>query len=191
MNAALKQRLVGAVVLVALAVIFLPMLLDGSGAREDIAREVQIPERPEVPAVDLEATPEPVAPAEEPVAEAPDLVADAPAEEREPASEPDPEPDSAPASEPEPDSEPAADASDGPSAWVVQTGSFSRRENAEAQRDRLQEAGFDAFLNEAQRDDSRIWRVRVGPIGREDDAHELRDQLERDEDLAGIVVSHP
>jgi len=167
------------------------MLLDGSGAREDIAREVQIPERPEVPAADLEATPEPVAPAEEPVAEAPDVVADAPAEEREPASEPDPEPDSAPASEPEPDPEPAADASDGPSAWVVQTGSFSRRENAEAQRDRLREAGLDAFLDEAQRDGSRIWRVRIGPIGREDDAHELRDQLERDEDLAGIVVSHP
>jgi DedD protein len=89
------------------------------------------------------------------------------------------------------DADPAASADAGPSAWAVQTGSFSRRENAEAQRDRLQEIGLDAFLDEAERNGSRVWRVRVGPIGRESDARELRDQLEREQELAGIVVSHP
>lgn len=49
MDLALKQRLVGAIVLIALAVIFLPMLLDGSGAPERLDVEVEIPERSEPP----------------------------------------------------------------------------------------------------------------------------------------------
>ena len=49
MDLALKQRLVGAIVLIALAVIFLPMLLDGSGTPERLDVEVEIPERSEAP----------------------------------------------------------------------------------------------------------------------------------------------
>ncbi len=49
MDLALKQRLVGATVLIALAVIFLPMLLDGSGTPERLDVEVEIPARDEAP----------------------------------------------------------------------------------------------------------------------------------------------
>ena len=42
----LKQRLVGAVVLIALAVIFLPMLLDGSGRSGHVSMEMEIPPEP-------------------------------------------------------------------------------------------------------------------------------------------------
>jgi len=49
LDLALKQRLVGAIVLIALAVIFLPMLLDGSGTPERLDVEVEIPERGEAP----------------------------------------------------------------------------------------------------------------------------------------------
>lgn len=49
MDLALKQRLVGATVLIALAVIFLPMLLDGSGTPERLDVEVEIPERAAAP----------------------------------------------------------------------------------------------------------------------------------------------
>ena len=47
MDIALKQRLVGAVVLVALGVVFIPMLLDGPTDRQDRPVNVQIPEMPE------------------------------------------------------------------------------------------------------------------------------------------------
>lgn len=49
MDLALKQRLVGATVLIALAVIFLPMLLDGSGTPERLDVEVEIPPRADAP----------------------------------------------------------------------------------------------------------------------------------------------
>ena len=47
MNDGLKQRVVGAVVLVALAVIFLPMVFDFSGERR-VDRTSRIPERPQI-----------------------------------------------------------------------------------------------------------------------------------------------
>lgn len=66
----LKQRIVGALVLVALAVIFLPMLF----SREDELRQVVVeappmPKAPEMPAVELEQVqvPEPQALPQEPV----------------------------------------------------------------------------------------------------------------------------
>lgn len=48
MQQLLKQRLVGAVVLVALAVIFLPMLLNGPVERGQVSVPVEIPPKPEV-----------------------------------------------------------------------------------------------------------------------------------------------
>jgi len=47
MENSLKQRLVGAVVLVALGVIFIPVLLDGSGFRARRDRDVEIPAKPD------------------------------------------------------------------------------------------------------------------------------------------------
>lgn len=55
----LKQRLVGAIVLVALAVIFLPMLLDGSGRSGPRDVAIDIPERPESPPNRLEQSNDP------------------------------------------------------------------------------------------------------------------------------------
>lgn len=198
MNITLKQRLVGAVVLVALAVIFLPMILDGAGTSDDIAREVRIPDRPETPEADLDAVPEPVPPADEPDSGITDPVTEAAPEvpEAEPEPEPRVETDPAPVTDESAatdDVEVAADdgMAEAPQVWAVQTGSFTRQDNAIAQRDRLHEAGFDAFIDEADADGGQMWRVRVGPIAREDEARELRGRLEAEEGLAGIVVSHP
>ena len=47
MDQNIKNRLVGIIVIFALAVIFLPMILDGSGVRKD-AFEVEIPPQPVV-----------------------------------------------------------------------------------------------------------------------------------------------
>ncbi len=54
MTPALKQRLVGAIVLVALAVIFVPMLLDGDGRQAGERVSVEIPESPDDPDPDIE-----------------------------------------------------------------------------------------------------------------------------------------
>lgn len=51
MEKALQQRLVGAVALVALGVIFIPALLDGSGYKSRQELSVKIPEKPSFPPV--------------------------------------------------------------------------------------------------------------------------------------------
>lgn len=51
---ALKRRMIGALVLLSLAVIFLPMLLDGSGILPQ--REERMPERPTLSVMDTETT---------------------------------------------------------------------------------------------------------------------------------------
>ena len=188
MNTALKQRLIGAIVLVALAVIFLPMLLDGGGTLDDAGEEIEIPDRPEVAeAEDAEELPDAVAPEAEADAEAPEAVAEEPTgvTEDTDAIGADDEGEAAAA-----DDDPPGDA-DAPAAGAVQTASFSRRDYARAQRDQLREAGYDAFLDEAESNGTRIWRVRVGPVALERDAHEVRDELRAEQDLDAIVVSHP
>lgn len=55
----MKQRLVGAIVLVALAVIFLPMLLDGSGRSGPRDVAIDIPKRPQPPPNRLEQSDDP------------------------------------------------------------------------------------------------------------------------------------
>ncbi|WP_455384873.1 SPOR domain-containing protein [Acidihalobacter prosperus] len=46
MEKRLQQRLIGAAVIIALAVIFLPMLLNGSGSNERVSMKMQIPPEP-------------------------------------------------------------------------------------------------------------------------------------------------
>ncbi|NVZ77304.1 SPOR domain-containing protein, partial [Pseudomonas gingeri] len=78
LDKAYKQRMVGALVLVALAVIFLPMLF----SRQDEQRQVRVdppaaPQAPAVPQVQVEpvAVPEPQSLPQEPVPEEEDEVA--------------------------------------------------------------------------------------------------------------------
>ena len=46
MEVTLKQRLIGAVVLIALAVIFVPMILDGSGWKKSVVSNIKVQPEP-------------------------------------------------------------------------------------------------------------------------------------------------
>lgn len=193
MNAALKQRLVGATVLVALAVIFLPMLLDGAGRYDDVAREVRIPDPPQAPEAALDETPEPVGAAG---AEGVDDGAAAGGEaENVPAGAVEPPPQTTQASTTEGaadsgDDEPTGEAAEPVAAWAVQTGSFTRESNARAQSEGLQADGFEAFVEPAQAEGERVWRVRVGPLVDEESARTVRARLAEEHDVDGLVVRH-
>lgn len=204
----IKHRLAGAVILVALAVIILPWLLSGEGDRGELDMPLDIPPAPEVSEVpvpevgDGEALadvprPEPLtapegAPEPEPdPSEAPDRVAEAPeVVEPEPVSEPEPE------AEVEPEPSATAEGLDSIPAdrgdWVVQVGSFSQKENALGLRDRLREAGYPAFADQMDTEAGRtLYRVRLGPVDTRNEARSLHDELERDQGLEGLVMSHP
>jgi len=215
LDKAYKQRMVGALVLIAIAVIFLPMLF----SRQDEARHVQVdaPAAPQAPAVSqLKVEPvsvpeqqplpqEPVPTDEElahpsqptvnqqppsmPIAPAPSKpVASAPAAKATPApatAKPAPAP-AAPAPAP---ATPAADPSrvdaNGLSiTWAVQVASLSNRANADNLQKTLRTQGYNAYI----RTSDGVNRVFVGPLIERAEADRLRDQLDKQQKLKGIVV---
>jgi DedD protein len=189
----LKQRIVGALVLVALAVIFLPMLF----SREDELRQVTVdapalPERPAMAEVELEpvVVPEPVAedevPPVEPVPQTPSEPIAAPTP---PAAEPQtqaqaklPAATSAPTQAAKPAS--GLDANNLPVSWSVQLASLSSRAGAEKLQQTLRSSGYNAYI----RTFDGMNRVFVGPVIERAEADRLRDLLNRQQNLKGFVV---
>ncbi|WP_312703208.1 SPOR domain-containing protein [Stutzerimonas nitrititolerans] len=189
MDRGLIQRMVGALVLIALAVIFVPMLFN----REDDARRVEVdaPAMPQTPAMpDVEVQPVEVPePAAEPfpeefeiIEEGPETAAQVPAEPitAPPAvAEPTPTP---PAERPE--LEQRLDAANLPVSWSVQLASLSNRESAEALTAKLRSQGYNAYVRTFEG----MNRVFVGPLVERAEANRLRDVLERQQKLKGFVV---
>ncbi|MEA2080605.1 MAG: SPOR domain-containing protein [Pseudomonadota bacterium] len=196
MDFLLKQRLVGAIVLVALGVIFIPMLLEG-------------PEQTLVP--EMEALPEPVdQQLSKPLGAfpAPDDIPSEP-EESIVLTDPEPEPEPAhkarpgktsepvqPVSQPEPISPPPQSEKKpikpGPlGSWVLQAGSFSSQQNALRLRDKLRKAGFVTQVEKARVGGKSHYRVRVGPFLQRADAEKSQTQLLDKFSLKGRVLSYP
>ncbi len=208
MDSKLKQRLVGAVVLVALAVILVPMILEGP---EDLGEPgSNLPPMPEAiirePAEPLVLPPPEVTVPEPPeeLAEAPTATEQAPAAP-EPAGPSSPDPGTGQAdagAAPEPPLEAPAREPAGPAVakgttppeltgWVVQLGSFSREANATALRDKVRALGYAAFVQAAKTPKGTTYRVRVGPELERARAEKLRDELKHKLGMAGMVAHHP
>lgn len=201
----MKQRLVGAVVLVSLAVIFIPMLLDGGDEGGMPMFGSNIPEQPDYHFEPLDIPLEPV----EPIAAEKPLLLEKPEPAPAAETESEPEPESrmqAAASAPEPAVPPAQekpaqekkeasppvapDTSEEGVAWVVQVGSFSQSDNALALRDKLRGAGFTAFVEKLTVDGARVYRVRIGPELRREAAESQLNRLQREMKMEGIVMGH-
>lgn len=175
--------------LLALAVIFLPMLLDGGGQDAQVTLREAIPPEPEfarpetAPPLTLDRPPETPAPEPRPEIRSEARSAPDPA----PLLRPPPEP---PAQATPAPAEPGSDAAD-PGGFAVQVGSFGEQANAEGQRDRLRELGYAAFVEPARADGKVFYRVKVGPVGERAEAERLRDRIRTQVELPGIVVTHP
>ncbi len=201
MNEQVKQRLVGAVVLISLAVIFIPMLLDGDDSTSMPRFGSNIPAQPAFDFEPLEIPIQPVAP----IPDARPRVIHTVEEDANKNGEQEgqvgqgqkpAETSAAVSGKPEPAESPpvtaAREKSDtAPISWVVQVGSFSNSANAMALRDKLRKNGFSAFV-EKYRDNGRSsYRVRVGPeLGRDNAQLQLK-RLEQKLQLKGIIMGHP
>ncbi|HGM5554121.1 TPA: SPOR domain-containing protein [Pseudomonas putida] len=213
LDKAYKQRMVGALVLVALAVIFLPMLF----SRQDEQRQVTVeapaaPQAPSMPQVQMEpvAVPEPQALPQEPVPADEEVAEDtAPAAPiaAAPASAPTPAP-TAPIAIAKPAAPPAVakpipapaqpiaaaskpdttqsrvDANGLSVSWSVQLASLSSRASAESLQKTLRSQGYNAYIRSADGKN----RVFVGPLIERAEADRLRDLLSRQQNLKGFVV---
>ncbi len=149
MDTTLKQRLVGGAVLVALAVIFLPMLIQGPAPDSGVADvSTRVPPAPggeyetrELPLLGPDAARAAGEAALPAPAVSTEVAVDAPSA-------------AAPA---RPDPAVAA------GQWAVSFGAYASARDADAVLSRLRQAGLDGFKEEATLNGRQAWRVRVGP----------------------------
>lgn len=163
MDTPLKQRLVGALILVALGVVFWPIIFV-SPERESPTRPENIPPAPRVdnrplPSPDsegLRASPEPAIAA---VEEGGDVTL--PEEPR--GAEPSPAPDPGPVTRDAAPELPALDADGIPIAWSLQVATMSSRDKAQQLRDELNHQEMKSYIRPLQRGSGTLYRVYVGP----------------------------
>ena len=86
---------------------------------------------------------------------------------------------------------PPADRQVGLSAWVVQLGVFSSEENAEQLKRRLMKAGFRAFVEPLTSNKQTAYRVRAGPELLRSEADKLQRDIKTAMKLDGIVLDYP
>ena len=211
MDRALKERIIGAVVIVLFVVLVVPVFLDGRSSHDEIVTErVPLPGQSEqksqtivlardredpVPAVanstPVTVTPEPKT---EVVAEQPKPAPVKTEPRKEPATEPEPQPE--PKQAPATNEAPQRVASGSVAAvsttgmWAVQIGAFSDQQKAERLAADLRKQGFAAFQSPVATDGGQMVRVRVGPQKDRQSAEAMAERLAK----AGRqwrVVPHP
>ena len=200
MEQKLKQRLVGALVLASLAVIFIPIILEGPEDKwTPRESDIPVPPRPKFKASiepSGEIAPVPDRPIRSVVMDDEETVVDETVAEKPPLetgteSEAIPEKSAEPSvSEAESDIKMPETPAQGLGAWVIQVGSFNQSDNARKLRDRLRSAGYDTFIERVETPKGVVFRVRVGPFLERNRAESLRDTINKQQNLKGIVTSH-
>jgi DedD protein len=174
----LKQRLIGALILIALGVVFWPIIFVEPDAAEGLAG-ARMPAPPAVNTTPIEP------PDRAGLRTGRELTIQAQAKEREQAIEEEviaaqpvvSEPEVAAVEKPvaqvvpepikhtrsEAPVKPAIDSEGVPIAWILQVVSVSVKANAESVRDKLISAGHKAYIKPVRRDDKSLYRVYIGP----------------------------
>lgn len=208
MDRALKERIIGAGVLVVFVVLVVPVFLDGPPQSGEIVSErVPLPGQAaesETRTVVLERDRDEPVPVPAPVAEqqAQQQQKAGPEPQSETESQPvplasaEPQPKPEPKAEPEPEpAQPAAQQAAPESAsstgmWAVQLGSFGSQQNAERLAADLRKQGFAAFLSQLSTDSGQLHRVRIGPQKDRESAEAMAARLAK-AGHKGQVVPHP
>ncbi|MEZ5510864.1 MAG: SPOR domain-containing protein [Gammaproteobacteria bacterium] len=208
----LKQRLVGAVVLISLAVIFLPLVFDGQQQRIDTA-PYAIPEKPVISIVAPD-----VKPLEQAVAEHVQAVSAVQADKAAQESQGDqfdhqpvsvaPSEESPAVASASPDKateaylvqekkvdqelqgKPVEQTVDLAEAWMIQVGAFSSRDNAMGLQDKLKAGGYPAFVRTSKGASSTLYKVYVGPEIRRAHLESQKAELEAKFKLKALILKY-
>lgn len=207
-----KHRIIGAVIIVSLAVIFVPMILDRRStpdtssvseipapASETENKVVVTPVPP--PAPKSSAAGNAVTAAKPPktatIAEAPKPAAapaaPEPATDKPAASKAAPkETNSAPAKTvAKPVAKPQPKVADIKSGWVVQVGTFANATNAARLEDQLKKHGHTVSRERVTRDGTNALRLRVGPFKDKALALKAQGQIHKETGVQGVVLAFP
>ena len=208
MEQTMKQRLIGAIVLVSLAVIFIPIILEGPDD-EWTPRSHSIPEQPQM---DYRADMELQLPPEIPVVDetvAMEVITQQPLESDmqptveavktqpvavkvpDPVKVPEPVKATPKLAPPVKQAVQAVPKKQLLKGWFVQVGSFGQEMNARGLRDRLATAGFQVRLQDVELGKKHAYRVLVGPSTSRTEAEKQAERLKSGQHLKGMVIEYP
>lgn len=74
--------------------------------------------------------------------------------------------------------------------WVVQLASFKSKDNAYKLRDKLRKKKYDAFVQRVLIDKRTLYRVRVGPELKRESAEKILKRLQAETQLKGVIKKH-
>ncbi len=200
METTLKQRLIGAAVIIALAVIFVPMILDGSGQLESHPMNLDVPPKPKFSfestlpdPKELEKLPS-ISEAKQPKSTEESVTV----ETAKPAAKeaPSPKAQVAKAEQASPKVVEATANHIKPnpalSGWAVQVAAFAEEGKALALQDKLLADKYAAFTEKSNAGSKVVYRVKVGPELERKDAEAIRDKIVKAHGLDGsFVTNHP
>lgn len=183
-----KQRIVGTIVIASLALIFLPIIFDGQGSHQTQTLS-RIPEQPVVPILP------------EPQQSRPVIISDADLV----VTETKPEPERVTKTIEESASDlievsasesgftrdiPTLNSAGLPNGWSIRLGSFSEASNATNLMQRLQTAGYKAYIRDIDSEQVELTGVFVGPWLERALVNDYIDQLRDEFQLEGMVVRY-
>ena len=163
MEAPLKQRIVGAIVLVTLGVIFIPALLDGSGYKSRQVQDIEVKEKPDFPPLSskrVEPIPTPIDDIKQQQSKA--LAADPK----------------------KPDKQPIK-------SFALQVGTFDSNENAQKLQKQLQKDGYTTFIHKSVSKGKTSYKVRIGPELERSKLDKIKTRVKKSHKIDGYVVNHP
>jgi len=163
MEAHLQQRIVGAIVLVTMGVIFIPALLDGSGYRSRQAQDIKVKEKPEFPPLTQKEV--------QPIATPLETIKQNQAEARKSDAE---------------DKQKKTIKS-----FALQVGTFDSNENAEKLRDELRKAGYTTFIHKTESSGKTSYKVRIGPELEYSVLEKIKTDIRKSHKIDAYIVNHP
>ena len=183
MERALKERIIGAAILVIFAVLVVPVFLDGRPSDDIVTERVVLPgqEGQDNKTVILDrerSVPVPAASSNQAQPESQNAALD---------SKPEPQ---QPSQQSEQEAKPPQAVASTTGMWAVQLGSFSNKQNAEKLAADLRKQGYAAFLSQLETDAGQLHRVRRGPQKDRQSAEVMAARLLK-VGHKGQVVPHP
>ena len=175
MDIALKQRIIGALIIISVAVIVIPSLLEGPVIKPR-QLVLDVPPQPELQAYKTNV---------EKYQSLVDAVEEGVETDQKQAETKEPEKQDSFISKfssvepPRPTLDPV---------WTVQLGSFTQIENAKDLKSKLQKNKFRSYMKKSKTEKGIRYRVYVGPDIREADANKTVRQLQKEFGLSGLVV---
>lgn len=163
MEAPLQQRIVGAIVLVTLGVIFIPALLDGSGYKTRQVQDIEIKEKPEFPPLSQKK----VKPITTPLEKIKKTQVEAlKADPKQPHKKP-------------------------IKSFALQVGTFDSNENAEKMRDELRKDGYTTYVHKQKSKGKTSYKVRIGPELEHSLLEKIKADVKKTHKIDGYIVNHP